>query len=256
VDVAQHAALAPKFQRFVRSLYSEASLRLGLYARAGESGEDKLLRAAVLEGMCDLAQDDTTRAALAREGRKYLGVGGDGQLHPEVLPTDLHALAVRMFVEQGDAAAFDAVYERFTRSSDALERASFLGALSAVTDARSARARALTLDPALRVNEVLLPLRQQLSDYRTRIAAYAYLEAQFDEISRRVSPDMMGATPWLAAKLCDSSQTTRVSDFFDARLDKLPGGPRSLGGALEALSLCDALYKAQSPALDAFFSHL
>ena len=47
-----------------------------------------------------------------------------------------------------------------------------------------------------------------------------------------------------------------VSKFFDSRVERLPGGPRSLGASLEALGLCDALYKAQSPALDAFFAHL
>ena len=256
LGVAEHAALAPKFQRFVRSLYAPVAQRLGLYERAGESGDDKLLRAEVLAGMCDLAQDDATRAALAREGRKYLGIDTDGALHPEGLPTELLGLAVRMFVEQGDAAAYDAVYERLKRSSDAQERGHALTALASVSDARAARARALTLDPALRVNEVLMPLRIQLSDYRTRTAAYAYFEGHFDELAARVYPSAMGYTPWFAARLCDSGQAARVNKFFEPRVERLPGGPRSLGAALEALGLCDALYKAQSPALDAFFAHL
>jgi hypothetical protein len=256
LGVAEHAALAPKFQRFVRTLYAPVSQRLGMYERAGESGDDKLLRAEVLAGMCDLAQDDTTRAALAREGRKYLGIDGDGTLHPEVLPTELLGLAVRMFVEQGDAAAYEAVYERLKRSSDAMERNHALAALASVSDARAARARALTLDPTLRVNEALVPLRIQLSDYRTRTAAYAYFEGHFDELATRVSPSSMGYTPWFAARLCDSSQAPRVNKFFETRVDRLPGGPRSLGASLEALGLCDALYKAQSSALDAFFAQL
>jgi alanyl aminopeptidase len=256
LGVAEHAALLPKFQRFVRALYAPVVQRLGLYERAGESGDDKILRAEVISGMCDLAQDDATRAQLAREGRKYLGIDTDGALHPEVLPPELLPIAVRMFVEQGDASAFDAVYQRFKRSAEELDRSYFLGALSSVTDARAARARSLTLDPALRVNEVLLPLRIQLMDYRTRMAAYAYFEGHFDEIAARVSPASMGYTPWFAASLCDSGQASRVNKFFESRVARLPGGPRSLGAALEQLGLCDALYKAQSPALDAFFAHL
>lgn len=256
LGVAEHGALAPKFQRFVRTLYAPVSQRLGLYERPGESGDDKLLRAEVLAGMCDLAQDEATRTVLAREGRKYLGIDSDGALHPEVLPTELLGLAVRMFVEQGDAAAFDAVYDRLKRSTDAMERNHALAALASVSDARAARARALTADPALRVNEVLMPLRIQLSDYRTRTAAYAYFENHFDELSARVSPSGMGYTPWFAARLCDAGQAARVNKFFESRVQRLPGGPRSLGASLEALSLCDALYKQQSPALDAFFAHL
>jgi cytosol alanyl aminopeptidase len=256
LGVAEHAALAPKFQRFVRTLYAPVAQRLGLYERANESGDDKLLRAEVLAGMCDFAQDDATRAALAKEGRKYLGIGGDGALHPEVLPAELHGLGVRMFVEQGDAAAYDAVFERLKHSTDAIERTHAIVALASVSDARAAKARALTLDPALRVNEVLVPLRVQLSDYRTRTAAYAYFEGHFDELSARVSPSSMGYTPWFAARLCDAGQAARVNKFFESRVERLPGGPRSLGAALEALGLCDALYKAQSPGLDAFFSNL
>jgi cytosol alanyl aminopeptidase len=256
LGVAEHAALLPKFQRFVRALYAPTSQRLGLYERPGEAGDDKLLRAEVLAGMCDLAQDDATRATLAREGRKYLNVDGDGALHPEVLPAELLGLSVRMFVEQGDAAAFDAVYERLKRSTDAQERNHALAALASVSDARAAKARALTMDPALRVNEVLVPLRIQLSDYRTRTAAYAYFEGHFDELASRVSPAAMGHTPWFAARLCDAGQAARVNQFFESRVDRLPGGPRSLGASLEALGLCDALYKAQSPDLDKFFAHL
>jgi hypothetical protein len=137
-----------------------------------------------------------------------------------------------------------------------MERNHTLAALAAVSDARAARARALTADPALRVNEVLMPLRIQLSDYRTRTAAYAYFENHFDELSARVSPSGMGYTPWFAARLCDAGQAARVNKFFESRVQRLPGGPRSLGASLEALSLCDALYKQQSPALDAFFSNL
>ena len=37
------------------------------------------------------------------------------------------------------------------------------------------------------------------------------------------------------------------------RVEKLPGAPRSLDGALEALQLCDAMLKAHATELDVFF---
>ena len=109
LGVAEHAALLPKFQRFVRALYAPVVQRLGLYERAGESGDDKILRAEVIEGMCDLAQDDATRTQLARVGRKYLGLDmndkGDGALHPELLPPELLPIAVRPAVSTVTSAS-------------------------------------------------------------------------------------------------------------------------------------------------------
>ena len=253
----QRKTFLTKLQSYVRGMYKKTADRLGLREQKGESGEAKLLRARVVSTLAMAANDAPTRVALARAGRQYLGLDAGGKLHPEVLPTELLDLGLRMLVEDGDADVWNAVYARVRTEQDAIERSRLIVALASVRDkARSERARALVLDPVLRVNEALLPIRVQLGDFRTRADTYAYFEQNFDGIAQRVSPSTMGGTPWFAEGLCDQAQATRVEQFFTPRIEKLPGGPRSLDGVLEQLQLCDALIKVQAPALSAYFSKL
>ena len=250
----QRVTFLRKLQSYVRNMYKKPAERVGLREQKGESGDSKLMRARLLGIMAGAAHDLPTRAALARAGRQYLGLGGPPR--PDVLPPELLDTALRVSVEDADEATWDAVYARLEAEQDANVRTRLIVSLASVWDARSQRARALTLDPRLRVNEVLLPLRVQLGDFRTRADTYAYFEQHFDELAKRVSPSTMGATPWFADGLCDGGQAQRVERFFSPRIEKLPGGPRSLEGVQEQLGLCDALLKAHGPALADFFSKL
>jgi len=243
-----------EFSSYVRNLYGATAKRLGTSSPNIEPSEVSTQRAQVLAAMCDLANDDGLRRELARLGAQYLGLDGDGRMHPESVASGVEELAVRMLVEQGDQATWQAVYDRLIASQDAIMRRRYLNALSSVRDARAEKALALTLDPALRVNERLIPLSRQLADPRTRAAAYTYFERHFDELAQRLSPAAMGGTPQLTASFCDRAAVPRVLNFFRPRIEKLPGGPRSLGGALESIELCDALFAQQSAALSAFFS--
>jgi alanyl aminopeptidase len=247
------AASVPALQRLAKQLYGPIKSRLGFREQKGEAGDVKLLRAQVLTFIADLAEDPPTRVQLARLGKQYLGIGTDSQLHADAVSNDLADVAVRMLVEDGDAAVFDAVYQLFVKAQDASQRARYLRALASVRDARSEKALALVLDPALRVNEVLMPLREQLSHPRTRDAAYAWFEQNFDALSKRLSPQALAGTPWLAAAFCDAHMAERVQTFFGPRIAALPGGPRSLEGVIETLTLCSALVQAQRESVEEFF---
>jgi alanyl aminopeptidase len=247
------AASIPALQRFAKQLYAPIKNRLGFREQKGEAGDVKLLRAQVLTFIADLTNDPQTRTQLARMGKQYLGIGTDSQLHADAVANDLADLAVRMLVEDGDAALWDAVYQLFIKTQDASQRGRYLRALAAVRDARSEKALALVLDPGLRVNEVLMPLREQLSHPRTRDAAYAWFEQNFDALSKRLSPQALAGTPWLAAAFCDQAMAERVRTFFAARIATLPGGPRSLEGVTEALTLCAAQVQAQRESVEEFF---
>jgi hypothetical protein len=168
--------------------------------------------------------------------------------------SDLADAAVEMLVEDGDDEDFAAVYQRLLKTEDAALRTRYLHALCAVHDARSEKALALALDPALRVNEVLVPVRTQLRDWRTRDVAYRWFEQNFDALAKRVPESSMGGTPWFATAFCEDSVIPRLKKFFEVRIEKFQGGPRSLEGAIETLHLCSALVSAQRESVEAFFA--
>ena len=213
----------PALEAFVRKLYGPVQERLGFRERKGEGGELKLLRAQAMRAVADLGNDPVSRKRLAGMGRQYLGIGGDSQLHPDAVSSDLADAAVDMLVEDGDDEVFDAVYQRLLKTEDAALRTRYLHALGSVHDARSEKALALALDPALRVNEVLLPLRFQLRDWRTRDVAYSWFEQNFDALAKRVPEASMGGTPWLATAFCEDALIPRLKKFFEPRIEKFPG---------------------------------
>ncbi|HMI90908.1 MAG TPA: ERAP1-like C-terminal domain-containing protein, partial [Polyangiales bacterium] len=226
--------------------------KLGWKERPKESGDQKLMRSELIGFLAHDVRDQATRTQLQQLGKQYLGLGSKPK--PEAVPNDLRNLAVQVAVQQGDDAVFDGVLKRFGETQDPIERERLLGALASVTDARSARALALTLDPILRSNEVMVPLRRQTSDQRTREAAFQYLEQNIDAIVQRLSPERSGGLPWLAAGFCSQAGADRVRALFASRIEKLQGGPRSLASVLEGVALCTAEVAQLSAPIQAFFA--
>jgi alanyl aminopeptidase len=251
-EYALDEATRPALDRYARDLYAARLRKLGWKERPKDSGEQKLLRAEIIGFLAQTVRDPATRAQLQQLGKQYLGLGGKAK--PEAVPNDLRSLAVQVAVQDGDDALFDSVRARFGESQDPIERERLLGALASVTDARSARALALTLDPALRGNELQVPLRYQSNDERTREAAFQYLEQNIEAIIQRLSPERSGGLPWLGAGFCSKAGADRVQALFAARIEKLQGGPRSLASVLEGLALCSAEVEQLRPQIQAFFS--
>jgi hypothetical protein len=235
-----------KFEAFGRSLYAAHGKRLGWNEAAGDDGETRLFRAAVLSFLALDVEEPTFRREAEKRGRAYLGVDGDRVLHPEVLGNDLVGIALTVAVQEGDAALFAHVAALLDTTTDAVLRERLLAALGATRDATLAvRALSLSLDPTVRVNEALTPLARQLGDRERRDDAWMWLVANFDALLSRVGPARGGRLPWLGAVFCSSAGAERVRALFEPQQDRLSGGPRNLQGALEAVGLCAAKVSAQ-----------
>jgi len=53
---------------------------------------------------------------------------------------------------------------------------------------------------------------------------------------------------------CSEERAAEVEAFFGPRIEALPGGPRNLRGALEAIRLCAARVEAQRDSTLRFFA--
>ena len=245
----------PTLERWASGLYASRARRLGWSARRSDDGETALLRAELLGFLAETARDARTRREAAERGRRYIGFGGDGALHTDAVEPSLVGLALSMAVQEGDAAFFDALLSKVLESDDALFRRHGIHALgSARQPALAERARALSLDARLRVNEVTDPLGVQLSMPETRADAWAFMQAHFDEIFARVATTRAGYAPWYVSGFCSEAQAAEVESFFAERIEALPGGPRNLAGALEAIRLCAARAEAQRESANAFLA--
>lgn len=232
----------------VATLYAPAWRRVGWSPRRREPGENAVLRRDLLTVMVRIGREPTVRAEASERGLRFLGVGGDGALHPDAVAPDLVSPALWAALhpptlEEGhaDAAVFDAMLAALGASGDAVLRQRLLRELGSVEDpALAARALALNEDPLLRVNEVLLPLFVQSETPEGRERAFAYATSRFEQVFSRVATTRAGYAPLAFSGFCDEDHRAAVEAFFLPRIEAMPGGPRNLAATLETITLCAA----------------
>ncbi|MFO0684417.1 MAG: M1 family metallopeptidase [Sandaracinus sp.] len=235
---------------YARSLYVPRFTRLGWAGRGREDGETRLLRRDMASFLVRIARDPATRARAATLGETYLGIGHGDELHPDAVEPTLIATVLVAAVNQADAArstaVFDALVAHLVASTDAIVRTNMLIAIGSAEDpALAARALALGADPRLRVNEVTIPIGGQVDSPEGRLRAWEWAQTGLDSLLGRVATTRGGAMPLLFAGFCDAEHRAGLEAMFTPRLSTLPGSPRNLRSALEAISLCAARVEAQ-----------
>jgi peptidase M1-like protein/ERAP1-like protein len=252
LDTIVDPTLRPKLARHIAGLYAPIARAVGWKPATNEPASRRTLRTEVLSALALQLDDKATLDEAARLGRRYLGIGGDGKLHPDAVDPDLLGLAVAAALRQGDATVFDAVLARAVAATDAQLRSRLLVALGSVRDGSLLeRALGLALDPRLRANERLFTLFFPLSTLETRDQAWAWIEHHFDELAKLL-PDRHAARILGAYKICDGKRADAVRNFFGSRAEAYSGMPRELAHALEYAEQCAARAAAQRASVDAY----
>jgi alanyl aminopeptidase len=241
------------FGRYGSELYRAQLRTLGWAPRRGvtEDGDTRLLRASILSFLALEARDATVRRDARTRGQAYVA---GGTVHSDAVPPDLTELSLTVAAQEGDAAFFDTLAGLLGTSEDAVVRGNVLRALSNVDDdALRTRALGLVLDPHLRVNEVFRPLSGQFGDPQGRAAAWAWVQAHYDELRERMGPEYAGYLPLVTAGFCSHADAEAVRAFFTPRMAETNGGPRNLESAVEEIELCAARADAQRESARTFF---
>jgi hypothetical protein len=202
-----------------------------------------------------LAAEALLEGAIAHDpGDARRMVVGEGRGQPRAASTEVRPVALKAYVRQGGAAAFDRALARLEASDDALLREHLIDALSCAEDeALAARARSLALAASLRGNERLRPLWIQAEQPRTRAATWGFLKSSWPQLLEVVPTTRQGTMPWLASFFCQASERGEVEAFLGPRIEAVAGGPRNLQGTLEAIELCAARVGAHRGRATAFF---
>lgn len=240
-------------QRYARRLYAPLYRSLGWRSRPGDSSDDKLTRESLMNFLVMDVRDPGARKHASELGLLYLKQLRRGNDEPPVAP-ELGGLILAAAVQVEGEPVFQALWELFRTSGDALLRSRILGALGHSEGRLAERALALSLDPNLRLNEVSGLLGPSFRSPETRTLAWDWLRANFDRYLSRVGADLAARAPWYTSSFCTEASVDEVRTFFEPRIAELPGGPRNLAGTLETIALCAALVQAQRPSVVAFFT--
>jgi hypothetical protein len=180
-----------------------------------------------------------------KRGRAYAGIA-DGHFHPEVIDPDLTGWVLAVAVEHGDAAFFDALIERLSKTDNTNLRGRILTALGHARDeTRSARALALSLDPRLHQDERMTELFEQAMDHRTRETAWRWLQDNFDALLAQLPEPYAVYLPDIGQAFCDAPHAQAIDAFFTPRADKAHGLSKTTRETLESIHLCTAQADAQ-----------
>ncbi|MBI2894568.1 MAG: ERAP1-like C-terminal domain-containing protein [Deltaproteobacteria bacterium] len=244
-------------EAFASRTYRPLLDRLGWERRAApENGESMLLREAAIHFLALVARDPAVRREAARRGRAYAGYPSRGGLDPSAVAADLAAVALGVAMQEGDAAFFDALVALLEGAQDATVRERILFALGNARDpALARRAADLSLDPRLKVSEVMSTIEAQMARPETREAAWSWVEEHYDALVGRLGPDAAAhELPSLVDRFCDAEHARDARAFFEPRLASLPGSPRIFANALERVELCVARVQAQGESARGFFA--
>jgi alanyl aminopeptidase len=197
-----------------------------------------------------LAEDVKVMSALAKLGDAALAGTGEGagkRVNLDAVPGDLASKAIAASIKAGGAKKWNEAAALLSTETDSMARSYLLGGLGGVEDAAlGKKALALSLDPRLKVNEVTSPLWGQISDPRTRDAAWAWARENMDAILARVPESASGEImPNLAGGACSEDAATDLEKYVreKSKGKDLPGLDRALAQQTEGMRLCAARKK-------------
>jgi alanyl aminopeptidase len=238
--------LRPKYEAWMRATFGPAAAKLGVVPKPGDDLDAERTRADLLHAAAWTGRDpDLVNAALAQAEHWR-------DLDPAVRGTIL-AIAV-----DASAELFARVLRDLKTEPDRARRDDMRGALAGVRDPkRQLAALELMFDPALDFRE-MFPMLQTYGNQRAREVAEQFYRDHAAEIAKRVPRDKasgwLTGMAWLFTAACDANRRDAVADYVTKELAPMPGGPRIVKQAIEAMDQCIAARAVIDPEVRAWLA--
>ena len=237
----------PRFQRFLRTLFTPLFQEIGFTSAGTDNDERRALRATLISTL-GLTGADPAVAASARTALDRSLAGGTA-LDP-TLARSIIGVAAR----NGDAPLFDALLAASERSSSGDEKYRYLYSLAQFRNpALIDRALAYSLTTKLRSQDTASYFARFFGDEVTRPRAWAFMKEHWTELEPKVT--IFGGDTTVVASLssfCDATTRDDIASFFAQH--PLPSAARTLTQTVERINNCIALRTAQTPIVSGFLS--
>ncbi|WPB77849.1 M1 family metallopeptidase [Archangium violaceum] len=234
--------------RFLRDTYGARARALGFTPRANEDEDTRLLRPLLLELAGEQGGDPKLVAEAKQLTQQWLT---DGKaVSPELLRTALGIASAH-----GDAALHGKLMTAMRSEKDRRKREQLLRGLAGFRDsALVGENLKLLLDPSVDMREVAWLLFAAGQDVRSRDVASAFVKENYDALAARMPEERLGALVWAFSAYCDPVHRQEAAAFLTERMERAPGGTRSLAQALERMDLCIAFKAAQGSSVESFLA--
>jgi alanyl aminopeptidase len=238
--------LRPNYQRLIKKLYRTRAVELGFTSKPGEDDNVKQMRPEVISLVAEAGADKPLIDEATKLAWKWLD-------DPKAVQPEMVGAVLGIAAHYGDQKLFDRIHKDAKAAEDRQQRGRLLGALGSFTDAKLvAQAMAISITDEFELREALALLQGGFSDRHTREQAHDFIVKNFDVISAKLPEPFRQYMAFSFVPLCDDTRKAEFEKFYKGKLDKVDGGPKAVAQALEALSLCAAAKKAQTPGVIAF----
>ncbi|HZH16807.1 MAG TPA: M1 family metallopeptidase [Archangium sp.] len=235
-------------QRFLRDTYGARARALGFTPRANEDEDTRLLRPMLLGIAGEQGGDAKLVAEAKRLTQQWLA--DSKAIAPELVRTTLGIASAH-----GDAALHGKLMTAMRSEKERRKREYLLDALAGFRDPALVRENLkLLLEPSGDLRETGELLFGAAWDVRSRDEAYAFVKEHYDVLAARLPEERVEGLAWTAASYCDPVHRQEAAAFFTERMERAPGGTRTLAQVLEGMDLCIAFKAAQGSSLESFLA--
>ena len=242
--------LMPKYVQFLRDNFQARAHQVGWVPEPGESDDVHLLRPTLLRVVSTDAQDEQ----LATQARDLANKWFDN--HNSVDPS-IVAAVLRTAAFYGDKALMERFITEFKNTQDKQEQQRMVSAMQSFRDPAAIEAGMnAVLSGQISFMDGIALLFSGQGQASTRDLPFDFMKAHFDEIAAKRPTgggfDAGSLFPYVGAAYCSTAEKDKLKDFFEPRIDKFTGGPRTLSQVLESISVCEALKTEEEPSVAAF----
>jgi puromycin-sensitive aminopeptidase len=235
------------FRRWAARLVRPAFERLGWEGKKGEAHQIRLLRATLLGLLVRFEEGESLKEANARFVRY--------RENPSGLPADLRFAVFQSAVTTGGKAAFDAILDLASRTSDQEEKNKLIFSLARTPDPGLLdRTLELTLTPLVRVQDAVSVIGFLAKNPAGRTRTFDFVAGHWEEFYRRYEGGGF-ALNRLVRNISDEfkqeEEERRVADFFAAH--PVPAARRAVAQALETIRSNGEIFAMNRTAFEGFF---
>ena len=240
----------PSYETFVRSLYGPRLAAMGFDPRIGAHAQDppdrQKLRVDLVRFLAFQARDRAVRRTLADAAAAYLR-GEKAALDP-----GLYRLALQAYVQEGDLAVTQALFERALSTEDDTVRGESLDA--AASSLRPADAGWLLShldDKRLRQPEKLAMLNILMQSAETREQTFGWLGTNFDALAKDTGVFTAAAVASLPQHYCAADKAAEIDRLYRPRVRQAGRGELAFDRMLEGIRVCEVTVKRKAAEVSA-----
>jgi alanyl aminopeptidase len=220
-------------------LYQPHYQRLGINAKDNDTVEDTKLRNAVVRFIADTGNNKAVREKLIDMAKTYTGYKTDGELHEDLVNTNLLTTALSIAVEDLDQDFTNHLVALLDKAKDGTIRGRLLSAISSTNNPKFVEElRGWILSDRLRSNEIFTILFSQVGDKDKQEGMWTWVKDNFEAFKLRIPTWIQGRLPFVGSGFCSEEKKNELKNFFDPIVEDLSGGPRTLAQVTESIDLC------------------